>query len=161
MVFSQIVLNFNSRPCERGDINQTIASIKQQISILAPARGATVILRADAVTREISILAPARGATSNRAGSYFNIVFQFSPLREGRPALFDGVDFPPGIISILAPARGATQYHNTQNLHLPISILAPARGATSFMVVHTILVDISILAPARGATRFRHLSFGI
>ena len=62
-------------------------------------------------------------AQMSKAGLYFNsrpcergdppsvmaamaAKFQFPPLREGR--LFDGVDFPPGIISIPAPARGAT-----------------------------------------------------
>ena len=56
-------------------------------------------------------------------------VFQFTPLREGRRAIWDGltnVDW----ISIHAPPRGATSATRSIWANLPISIHAPPRGAT-------------------------------
>ena len=58
------IFNFNSRPCERGDINRIwVAAIYFIISILAPARGATYKCLTAHTSQAISILAPARGAT--------------------------------------------------------------------------------------------------
>ena len=54
---------FNSRPSARGDIYLLLSTEQAQISIHAPPRGATQC--------------PAR--RDNR------VVFQFTPLREGRP----------------------------------------------------------------------------
>ena len=59
------------------------------ISILAPARGATGMRRKGREVYEISILAPARGATHLWHERSEPCKFQFSPLREGRPALRD------------------------------------------------------------------------
>ena len=76
---------FNSRPCERGDGDAEYEPGFEWISILAPARGATIT--------PVKIC-PRRG-------------FQFSPLREGRHIPdFEVAGADP--ISILAPARGAT-----------------------------------------------------
>ena len=56
-----------------------------QISILAPARGATSSPDAPLIACTfISILAPARGATYEAKISKRGYKFQFSPLREGR-----------------------------------------------------------------------------
>ena len=57
--------NFNSRPCERGDHDPfRLCPMDYQISIHAPARGATYAHRPGHRARAISIHAPARGATA-------------------------------------------------------------------------------------------------
>ena len=77
------------------------------ISIHAPARGATRVFLADAVNPVISIHAPARGATYGDLGDGEKILFQFTPLREGRRfERWEIIMADP--ISIHAPARGAT-----------------------------------------------------
>ena len=170
-------MNFNSRPCERGDAAYKIEQDTGLISIPAPARGATQKEQDCQSYRQISIPAPARGATCQRFAasgfsSYFNSrpcergddrgifskwlwpIFQFPPLREGRPfqnfRIREIVNFnsrpcergdhrgnPHGIcrsrISIPAPARGATFSLRMGWRHDPISIPAPARGATSVL----------------------------
>ena len=54
----------------------------------------------------ISIHAPPRGATSNINIPEILLLFQFTPLREGRQ--FRGLDLDATTISIHAPPRGAT-----------------------------------------------------
>ena len=77
---------FNSRPCERGDqVRLGGREGVHGISILAPARGATIARQQFTARIRISILAPARGATR-----------------------LDDALVMHGKISILAPARGAT-----------------------------------------------------
>mgnify|MGYP006949997565 CR=1 FL=1 len=78
-------MNFNPRPCARGD---HIALLKKplffDISIHAPARGATKGKpKKDAFTK-ISIHAPARGATFDPDAVWDALKFQSTPLREGR-----------------------------------------------------------------------------
>ena len=78
--------NFNSRPCERGDTDnseEVLAAMKFQFSPLREGRqpGEYRITKPDT----ISILAPARGATLICDGAVRSGKFQFSPLREGRP----------------------------------------------------------------------------
>ena len=101
--------NFNPRSREGSDDDDARLPLALHISILAPARGATVIA-ANAVIYDhgISILAPARGATAQ--GIVANtIITDFNPRsREGS----DSVSFIFRLykaISILAPARGATR----------------------------------------------------
>ena len=124
-----------------------------QISILAPARGATHHLPRTAAKRPISILAPARGAT-----------YGYDP--QSRQL----------IISILAPARGATRAVTPLGIEksrfqssLPrgerhndyggrgITICKfqsslPRGERQSISSKAKSIGDISILAPARGAT---------
>ena len=80
----------------------------RRISIHAPPRGAThgggVLL----VSLEmISIHAPPRGATRAEIARHTADKFQFTPLREGRPAPERAEIISPAI-SIHAPPRGAT-----------------------------------------------------
>ena len=99
--------NFNSRPSARGDSasRQCRASALFQftplregrlgiptvpcirlISIHAPPRGATERLITAEAERNISIHAPPRGATAkNMWMNRMQCLFQFTPLREGRP----------------------------------------------------------------------------
>ena len=153
------------------------------------------------VTIPISIHAPPRGATGDDgdaqpACSNFNsrpsargdylpllqrfpaVIFQFTPLREGRPpARLCG--HTVSTISIHAPPRGATKSRSRQFRRLHISIHAPPRGATlksresiekrnfnsrpsarGDTVIAYIIgegMTISIHAPPRGATRTGHL----
>ena len=57
-----------------------------RISIHAPPRGATTLkFRKEKNNEHISIHAPPRGATATRRGFLTPVLFQFTPLREGRP----------------------------------------------------------------------------
>ena len=77
----------------------------------------------------ISIHAPPRGATSGTAGKSFSTPFQFTPLREGRPA---------------APRRRAeTRYFNSR----------PSARGDGMSAEAAQMGVISIHAPPRGATR--------
>ena len=144
-----------------------------QVSIHAPARGATGIIKREWWQLWVSIHAPARGATPLVPGLSANIrVSIHAPARGAtarwwvwrppfncfypRPrtggdkshvvkACYDGV-------SIHAPARGATI---TRRVAVPgdgVSIHAPARGATARPVRSQAAALVSIHAPARGAT---------
>ena len=57
-------LDFNSRPCERGDLRRGRTFTAGRISIHAPARGATGWMYRTGLGCVISIHAPARGATA-------------------------------------------------------------------------------------------------
>ena len=145
----------------------------QLISIHAPPRGATA--QFDKVFQQIaiSIHAPPRGATGYPARTAQAMIFQFTPLREGRRNLgFTGQNW--FFISIHAPPRGATASRNAtmrrgtfqftplregrrsgrrlSRRKTPISIHAPPRGATYLLGNGVELENISIHAPPRGAT---------
>ena len=145
------------------------------ISILAPARGAT-IAQIRTLTMQLSFQSSLpRGERPGLAVTKtFTIAFQSSLPRGERPSPSDGVT-GTWDISILAPARGATAKFDEAMATLAISILAPARGATKIRthasnircdfnprsregsdqrrgLWPTRSLPISILAPARGAT---------
>ena len=107
---------FNSRPSARGDREAVQLCREENISIHAPPRGATWKLDRFSRSRYISIHAPPRGATRQRLPArrrppHFNsrpsargdafalltilgvVVFQFTPLREGRPPGTAGKSF--------------------------------------------------------------------
>ncbi len=144
------------------------------VSIHAPARGATRGRRLAADDCPVSIHAPARGATAARtvpasASACFN-----PRARTGRDEVRDTIDVldavfqstrPHGarpdatrevatdaIVSIHAPARGATRYRIVPSKSSPVSIHAPARGATVTVAIIHAPSRVSIHAPARGAT---------
>ena len=77
------------------------------ISIHAPPRGATFQRCSIGDEWKISIHAPPRGATDEKCGNRTEEVFQFTPLREGRPYIAIGA-IGSRDISIHAPPRGAT-----------------------------------------------------
>ena len=104
------IKHFNSRPSARGDGNavgavsyyvifqftplregrrERVAQSNQQsiISIHAPPRGATRSSGFLEPQPPISIHAPPRGATAQTGKELMDRVFQFTPLREGRPVL--------------------------------------------------------------------------
>ena len=145
-----------------------------EVSIHAPARGATdVAPEGDGVAR-VSIHAPARGATPTPPTPTTPTACFNSRAREGRDINFLPVALVQ-IVSIHAPARGATvmplfprqqdefqftrprgarprrtsaRYGNLPN----VSIHAPARGATYAWLPRRGAYWVSIHAPARGAT---------
>ena len=89
--------DFNSRPSARGDRAASRAASGQQISIHAPPRGATAARRRGSHKPRISIHAPPRGATGIACVAVAFFLFQFTPLREGRPGkamrLYECFDF--------------------------------------------------------------------
>ena len=149
---------FNSRPCGRGDNCSPAQDGLQSISIHAPAGGATC------------------RPTSTRCQQ---CLFQFTPLREGRPP----VRRPPGLVpnfnsrpcgrgDLPRYFRAATQsYFNSrpcgrgdpavhvgQSIQQSISIHAPAGGATPRALPRSRSTQrISIHAPAGGATHIKQL----
>ena len=82
------IRDFNSRPSARGDVPMLcMIETGKRISIHAPPRGATVAVFLPFLHLLISIHAPPRGATCIRVRSIpQRTQFQFTPLREGRPA---------------------------------------------------------------------------
>ncbi len=101
--------------------------------------------------REVSIHAPARGAT---ATCWIELTTgSFNPrAREGRDS---GLSLLSSHlrVSIHAPARGATTARLSILLLSTVSIHAPARGATRRPNHRARHADVSIHAPARGATK--------
>ena len=84
------------------------------------------------------------------------MLFQFTPLREGRRygrIYYEIVTY----ISIHAPPRGATVKYVPIPLDMAISIHAPPRGATYLLGNGVELENISIHAPPRGATGVHHV----
>ena len=119
---------FNSRPSARGDDHRHRRQRAGTISIHAPPRGATRIRPNITSVPHISIHAPPRGATHRHLHQHLHRIFQFTPLREGRP--LGQKALKTGSISIHAPPRGATQSCTALAHSHRISIHAPPRGAT-------------------------------
>ena len=126
-----LLSNFNPRSREGSDAILSRDPRNAEISIHAPARGATMQAQKRAILQRISIHAPARGATyssqklslwcqknfnpRSREGSDVRIHLQFQFRHYFNPRSREGSDcsvlclFGSGIcISIHAPARGAT-----------------------------------------------------
>jgi len=129
----------------------TRRALYDQVSIHAPARGATMESRAE--TGDHASFNPRARAGRDR------YPIALPPSLPGfNPRARAGRDPPPSpqarrlIVSIHAPARGATLNHWLNHRLRPVSIHAPARGATLIPgdVLH--VLDVSIHAPARGAT---------
>ena len=192
-------MHFNSRPSARGD---TFASGNERSALgfqFTPLREGRHEDEADQHRRGISIHAPPRGATRaltrrTTSPSYFNsrpsargdtrsatrwhrrILFQFTPLREGRRTRFRGLVVI--VISIHAPPRGATCVGTSMTNCFTIFQFTPLRegrhtsnciscfvdkfqftplreGRLGSQNVTRQRVQISIHAPPRGATLIR------
>ena len=165
---------FQFTPLREGRHQQGLARLwTRSISIHAPARGATWTTPSLIYTTSNFNSRPCeRGDRAAREGGEHHL-FQFTPLREGRPALYDYMA-GDGTISIHAPARGATgparrsrptpQFQFTplregrQQLRLAAAVsplfqftpLREGRPTARQRATHCFL--ISIHAPARGAT---------
>ena len=122
---------FNSRPCERGDRRVRPKQGHEDISIHAPARGATRLSSAESPQPTISIHAPARGATicsgkQHLRGKHFNS----RPCERGdglcsRRAWLRTSNFNS------RPCERGDHRGSLALAALYISIHAPARGATN------------------------------
>ena len=125
------VWNFNSRPSARGDARCALLRWwgRNDFNSRPSARGDCSRATGKPDVLLISIHAPPRGATRMVCRRTVTVVFQFTPLREGRPVQsYQYTDAAK--ISIHAPPRGATfLLCCTRGRHF-ISIHAPPRGAT-------------------------------
>ncbi len=100
-------LDFNPPSCERSDTEIMSEARLWEISIHAPARGATFHIDISNNMVVISIHAPARGATHFHRYAY-RLARHFNPRSCERSNPVDTVPEPLACISIHAPARGAT-----------------------------------------------------
>ena len=163
---------FNSRPSARGDPADRWSRRPCPISIHAPPRGATEALRLRRRCGNISIHAPPRGATPVPIRAAGFLLFQFTPLREGRPldsrAAHDAGYFnsrPSARGDFVAPAQTITldDFNSRPSARGDRQRVFPrSSGRFQFTplregrrrYVHAVgdAVHISIHAPPRGAT---------
>ncbi len=122
--------SFNSRAREGRDQVEHLGVLGVDVSIHAPARGATVDRISIPVIAHVSIHAPARGAT--------------------RP---DGRQHRHSDVSIHAPARGATSAGGIAHSRAPRFNSRAREGRDRGMASSARRGRVSIHAPARGATR--------
>ena len=123
----------------------------QDVSIHAPARGATEQLKLVLLRLVVSIHAPARGATRPVAMRP-RALGGFNPrAREGRDQS-EAKAKQTQAVSTHAPARGATLPSRFVFRKAHVSIHAPARGATGRHFYFSGYPAVSTHAPARGAT---------
>ena len=120
---------FNSRPSARGDNEVIRQRKKRNISIHAPPRGATMLMRQHIADYEISIHAPPRGATCTSISTPAVFLFQFTPLREGRRKVFPSI-LRNVYFNSRPSARGDSTVRAMFEKAKRISIHAPPRGAT-------------------------------
>ena len=189
---------FNSRPSARGDFRLRCAiGVHHSISIHAPPRGATrkrgstpqasrnfnsrPSARGDAVVvglcagRHISIHAPPRGATASAAHPHIHIRFQFTPLREGRPAVLRERHYSRAYFNSRPSARGDTRRRRACGWNCEFQFTPLREGRQSCLLIvlwlhifqftplregrrddgkiDNLMNRISIHAPPRGATR--------
>ena len=165
--------NFNSRPSARGDAENFNAKRLFDISIHAPPRGATRRRHARAQVLPISIHAPPRGATNMRrlyimrrgisihapprgatgilTREAYKTLFQFTPLREGRPSR-RSLWAAMGHFNSRPSARGdAAEWLPTYKSE--VFQFTPLReGRPEQEIIMWLEYKISIHAPPRGAT---------
>ena len=97
---------FNSRPCERGDLYEIDRRITDLlISIHAPARGATCLSWMAARRRLNFNSRPCERGDVIKEDTFalYQIKFQFTPLREGRP--LEATEYPLTRIFQFTPLR--------------------------------------------------------
>ncbi len=122
------------------------------VSIHAPARGATVVPALIGQDGVVSIHAPARGATRQPHGGR-HALRGFNPRSRagsdgGRVARGERA----GAFQSTLPRGERPKLIDFYNDYLAVSIHAPARGATITMKLSAASIVVSIHAPARGAT---------
>ena len=131
--------SFNPRPRAGGDARlEGCREPHVEVSIHAPARGATHPRHLHAVEELVSIHAPARGATIQSAPIRNGEKFQSTPPRGGRPT--DASRSGARCCFNPRPRAGGDASPRPSNTHEGVSIHAPARGATyprrTFKVTH-------------------------
>ena len=146
--------HFNSRPSARGDFFGIKSNLNQAISIHAPPRGATAIKAFSLSDVDIFQFTPLREGRPRRRSRWKHLrQFQFTPLREGRLC---GTSRVRAVIHFNSrpSARGDVRRRHARAQVLSISIHAPPRGATASNKAMAIAYKISIHAPPRGATSY-------
>ena len=178
---------FNPRPRAGGDrAGESDASADADVSIHAPARGATAAARRRCARRRcfnprpraggdwqrwpsrsshgrVSIHAPARGATA-RVGAICGVDCSVSIHAPARGATSRALHAaaPSSSVSIHAPARGATVPVATRSCVLACFNPRPRAGGDQHDVHAHACGSVSIHAPARGATICRkHVRAGL
>ena len=147
----QSVNSFNPRPRTGSDRAPATPNHWLDVSIHAPARGATIGSPALQSPLEVSIHAPARGATYGRRGFVCALRFQSTPPHGERPAsrlgylssgAFQstpphgerhgfGSSYPSAAVFQSTPPHGERQgIRQAIGKLMQVSIHAPARGAT-------------------------------
>ena len=131
------MMNFNSRPSARGDVKSLSVHSDRKISIHAPPRGATK-----------------RCYMANMAW-----IFQFTPLREGRPAQRSAPTATTLYFNSRPSARGDAASSGRQLYPLYFNSRPSARGdfLHTLQAAYTLL--ISIHAPPRGATERKNREY--
>ena len=131
-------------------ISINIKRLNIDVSIHAPARGATVFACASRFECNVSIHAPARGATV--------IALRHKQLRLFQSTHPHGVrqmhiSNPNSSVCFNPRTRtGCDSVRDALQSCISVSIHAPARGATRISLRKCISTSVSIHAPARGAT---------
>ena len=143
--------HFNSRPSARGDPRILQKPLKRYQFQFTPLREGRLDVRSFAVRGKISIHAPPRGATPMVKASVSPAGFQFTPLREGRRCAC-GVVRGMTIFQFTPLREGRQRVLDVPRCAYEISIHAPPRGATASFLRRLLWRDISIHAPPRGAT---------
>ena len=139
-------------PARGATVESTYQLITQYISIHAPARGATTPRHPPSQDHGISIHAPARGATENiKIVMIYLSEFQSTLPRGERRHRKYLLNSPQKFQSTL-PRGERQKITNGYGAGFCISIHAPARGATGDAQNFAHPFFISIHAPARGAT---------
>ena len=145
-------LCFNPRPRTGSDARMFSTTGGQPMFQSTPPHGERLVISSvTPLVIDVSIHAPARGATAPRlhvAGGC--VVSIHAPARGATHVAGQRLDL--GDVSIHAPARGATTFEDTDFWPEDVSIHAPARGATGFPSPRRSPRAVSIHAPARGAT---------
>ena len=146
-------INFNPRSREGSDkSSQSLSNAVNQISIHAPAKGATCSSDNLFPSQSISIHAPAKGATDSAHNLRFIHVFQSTLPRRERLFESYGICFRVDI-SIHAPAKGATPFATFLSNRRPaFQSTLPRRERRHKFRIIAAHFRISIHAPAKGAT---------
>ncbi len=170
-----ICRHFNPRSRKGSDNGQWGWVYKSEISIHAPARGATIMVAFGAsAVFIISIHAPARGATEcSIVGNYMTFISIHAPARGATEAGYNvptilvfQSTLPQGErricspdsnikfrkISIHAPARGATEIREHPETGIRFQSTLPQGERHRWLLCIPSAKLISIHAPARGAT---------
>ena len=142
---------FNSRAREGRDGESEVRPMAADVSIHAPAKGATMCMPSISSRRaQFQFTRPRRArrrpSASRRTSHGFN-----SRAREGRDGHVVRVA-GPAAVSIHAPAKGATRPRGGGAGVRDVSIHAPAKGATGGDAPRPGGAVVSIHAPAKGAT---------
>ena len=123
------------------------------VSIHAPTRGATSLVKKDLQDFVVSIHAPTRGATACQISVYYCPQFQFTRPRGARPTLSKTSSLPP-LFQFTRP-RGARPCHtSTRRGRFRFNSRAHEGRDRTKSISHS-CSQVSIHAPTRGATPWR------